>query len=246
MNIITMWHNEEYLAPLFLNHYAAVDQIIIILDDCTDGSRDHIAQSTAPCEVLEVKTGGLDDIMKAQILSDVLNIKNHMPRAVVDSDEFIYSVNDIPIAPGCVYSVGLWEVFRNEKDSDIDRALPPLQQRVYGNETCGQCFGQDHFVKPIIFGPGIIARLAPGNHSLVGPSEVIDGQFEGAHWAMADPELAIQRRLTKRARMSKVNYDNGLTSHDWNITEEVIRAECEQMKDSGKVVDTGYIRFNEK
>jgi len=241
IHIITMWHNEEYLAPLFLEHYKRADMITVILDSNSDNTPRLLRDPKINIE--RFSSEGLDDIQKAKLLSAVATFSGADVRIVVDSDEFIYPVKDIEIEPGKVYSVGFYEVFRNHKDKDIDRTAPPLQQRTHGNPKRGQSFGQNHFVKPIVFGKGVDVFLAPGNHSLYGDAEIIDDCFDGSHWAMADPTLAMGRRAKKRLRMSEVNYKNGLTSHDWDITADKILNDCDAWLGGPKVINTDRERF---
>lgn len=238
-HIISMWHNEEYLAPLFLNHYRNADKITIILDDCNDSSREYLGG----CEVEEISTGGLDDINKAKLLSAAAHFSDADIRIVVDADEFIYPTRPLRVNPFTVYSVGFWEVFRHRTDPDIDRDAPPLQQRLHGNPKRGQSFGQNHFIKPIVFGQGARCMLTPGNHENMGGDPIIDNAFDGVHWAMADSAISLGRRFAKRHRMSRVNFDNGLTSHDWNITGQEILRDCESMVNAPKVVNAERERF---
>jgi hypothetical protein len=239
IHIISMWHNEEYLAPLFLEHYKRADKITIILDDCSDCTREYLGG----CEVEEIKTGGLDDIAKAKLLSAAAFISDADIRIIVDADEFIYPTLPMDVRPRQIYSVGFFEVFRHQSDKDIDRTQPPLQQRKHGNPKRGQSFGQDHFVKPIVFGPGSLCMLEPGNHYNMSDDPVIDNMFDGAHWAMADTAISLSRRFMKRHRMSQVNYDNGLTSHDWNVTAQDILKDSEKMIMSPEVISTDRERF---
>jgi len=234
-----MWHNEECLAPLFLKHYENADRITVILDDCTDDSIRYLDG----CDVQEIQTGGLDDINKGKLLSSLATESNADVRIVVDADEFVYPTEDIEVRPGFVYSVGFWEVFRHSSDVDVNFDRCPLQQRKHGNSIRGQSFGQNHFIKPIVFGKGVDVWLAPGNHYLMSEDPIIDGCFDGSHWAMADPALAVARRCEKKVRMSKRNYDNGLTSHDWNITPQEIIQDCANRLDSPKVIVTDCERF---
>jgi len=237
-----MWHNEEILAPLFFDHYKRADLITIILDDCTDNTRDYMKGK--PYEVLKIESGGLDDIQKAQLLSHVATQSKADVKIVVDSDEFIYPTrDDFTVKPGEVYSVGFWEVFRHISDSDVNRNAPPLQQRKHGTPVRGVSFGQGHFIKPIVFGKGVEVWLAPGNHSLMSDDKIIDDHFDGTHWAMADVDIAIARRGLKRVRMSQANYDNGLTSHDWNITAAQIIADCNDKLNAPETVRTERVRF---
>ncbi len=240
IHIISMWHNEALLAPLFMDHYKRADKITLILDDCTDDTRNFIDG----VELYEIGTGSLDDINKAYTLSQVANDSDADVRIVVDADEFIYPLSDdLEVLPGEVYSVGLWEVFRHGLDKDIDLTQPPLQQRKHGNPQRGQSFGQDHFIKPIVFGKDTIINLLPGNHSLGNGLDVIDDCFDGVHWAMADPVIALHRRGLKRARMSTRNKQLGLTSHDWNVTAPEILGTCGDYVNAKEVIITDRERF---
>lgn len=239
IHIITMWHNEEFLAPLFLKHYERADRITVVLDDCTDDTLSYLSG----CDVQEIKTGGLDDINKGKLLSSLASESDADVRIVVDADEFVYQTQDIEVLPGFVYSVGFYEVFRHASDTDISLDRPPLQQRKHGNPVRGQSFGQNHFIKPIVFGKGVEVWLAPGNHYLMSADPIIDGCFDGAHWAMADLDVALARRGEKKVRMSQRNYQNGLTSHDWNVTPAQIMADCDRMREAPKVIITERDRF---
>lgn len=242
IHVITMWHNEEYLAPLFLNHYKRADKITVILDTNSDNTPKWLREDKITVE--RFTSAGLDDLQKAKFLSAVASMSDADVRIVVDSDEFIYPVTEDEIEEGKVYSVGFYEVFRHLQDKEIDRTQPPLQQRTHGNPQRGQSFGQDHFVKPIVFGKGVDVYLAPGNHYLLGDDfEIVDDHFDGSHWAMADPAIAMNRRLKKRLRMSQENYARGLTSHDWNITGDQILDDCQKMLQSPVVINTERERF---
>jgi hypothetical protein len=79
--------------------------------------------------------------------------------------------------------------------------------------------------------------LSPGNHANK-YGELVHGKYDGAHWAMADVTIAIDRRLRKKARQSQSNFQKGLTSHDWHITREEIEAECKCKEDLPQVIKT--------
>lgn len=222
VDVISMWYNEEYLEPLFLDHYRNARELIILQDAEPD----------------------MDDISKAKRLSEAANASDADVRIVVDADEFVYPVTDVMnVEPGEVYVVGFWEVFRHSSDLDIDRDAPPLQQRLHGNPVKGESFGQTGmFNKPVVFGKGVDVELAPGNH-YVGGGELVEGCFDGVHWAMADAAVAVHRRMVKKSRQGRVNYENGLTSHDWHVTEDEILRECAAKSDMPWVVNTGRRRF---
>jgi hypothetical protein len=48
---------------------------------------------------------------------------------------------------------------------------------------------------------------------------------------MADPSLAIDRRIKNKARMSERNKELGMGYQHWDVTEEWIRAECDRHLD---------------
>lgn len=49
IEIITMWYNEEALAPFFLKHYSWADKITLLYDEETsDKSLDIIAKAKIP------------------------------------------------------------------------------------------------------------------------------------------------------------------------------------------------------
>ena len=51
----------------------------------------------------------------------------------------------------------------------------------------------------------------------------------GAHWSMADPVFAVERRVkNRRARQSKNNLAKELTMQHHYVTEEIIMAEFKQ------------------
>jgi len=224
IEVITMMHNEEMLAPLFLLHYWQADRITVILNDCSDMTA-HYLTPEMKCEVHQFKSGDLNDVVKAQVLSEYVNRSPADIRIVVDADEFVFG--DLgQVREGEVYEVSFFEVFRHETDKDIDQDAFPLQQRTHGNQIEGECFGQKHFKKPVVFGRGVVAQPCPGNHALLDKHPAVKGVFQSAHWAMADPALAIARRLRKKERMSQFNKTHGLTSHDWHITRQEIVDEC--------------------
>jgi len=48
---------------------------------------------------------------------------------------------------------------------------------------------------------------------------------------MADPLIALGRRMKNKARMSQGNKVQGMGWQNWNVTEEWIRAECDRHLD---------------
>ena len=51
IELITMWYNEEFLAPFFLNHYSWVDKIHIILTPVPTDRTEAIAKRYPNVEI---------------------------------------------------------------------------------------------------------------------------------------------------------------------------------------------------
>ena len=88
----------------------------------------------------------------------------------------------------------------------------------------------------------LLGRLAgkprrPQNHfsrlmnRLSAKPRISPTQFYGAHWAKADPLFCIERRMTRKGRLSQKNLEKGYSWHYLGDTEEGIRQELEAHRD---------------
>jgi hypothetical protein len=247
LTVITMWHDEAPLAGLFMRHYLTqgATAIHVIVDrDTTDNGPDIAAAYGATLHEGPV-TAGMDDLAKVAALNALAATITEGYILVADADEFAYSPNGDPIRWGITehlemfpapwYRVRYWQAYRHASEGPLD-LRPVLEQRRHGSPAP---FGQGHWCKPAIVRAALRPEWEPGHHYL--RSAAFFGgsgpDLAGAHWAMAEPDLAVSRRLSRKARMSQVNYHAGLTSHDWHVTEAEIREECRQHEQDARQVE---------
>lgn len=153
----------------------------------------------------------------------------------VDADEFIWPPgnenrvkNWLSEQRGTVIRAAMWEVYRHKTDKDIDPTIPPMYQRRHGSPLLGTSYGYSLYVKPCIAKRDVRIQWDCGCHSYIPNPRVIvnNNSMVGAHWCMADPELAVKRRLAQRERQGRNNLAKGLGVQNHSVTEEAVRAEC--------------------
>ena len=245
IDVISMWYNEAFLAPLFFDHYRFADRILLLLDrDTTDGTRREIAlaQSAAKpkIEVLEVGSGdGMDDVYKRDVLNEAYRRSRADWVIMVDADEFVFvdplGKDTVPAVlareQDNVLVVDYWAVFRHVSEQDIDRAKPALLQRRHGIKE-GVPEHRELYQKPAVARPGAIAGWDYGIHKIAPlPSTCVSRtMLMGAHWWLPDYAFAVQRMLrNRRDRQGRRNTQLGLTAPRYaSLTEDVIRQLYEQ------------------
>ena len=238
-----MWYNEAFLAPFFLSHYSYVDKIHVIMDsDTTDGSREICSRyPNVEVEDFSFPGGKIDDIIKAKKMSDSVAKQKTDWAYAVDADEFVFPMDgenpeDVLLRQtGNLLYARMWNVYRHRTDKDLDPTQPTIWQRRHGNadhSTPGAYKTQ--YVKPIIVKPELGFEWYAGSHMCKHNKNMVvaEESFLGAHWTMADEKMAIDRRiLGRRDRISETNKKFGMGEHNFSITEEEIRAECERHLD---------------
>ncbi|MBP7509524.1 MAG: glycosyltransferase family 2 protein [Prolixibacteraceae bacterium] len=253
IDIITMWYNEASLAPFFLNHYSYADTIHILLDEEVNDNTQKIAEKYENVRIIPVRfPDKLDDILKIETINSIYHSIDSDWVIVVDSDEFVFSlpfytnIRDIleNESKYNLFNVQLWQVYRHRDDNDLNPDLPAIFQRRHGdpNVTTGL---NSSYVKPIIVHSGLEIEWQPGCHLLArkniirrlgsyvrGKNAILSPHLiHGVHWAMADPAIAIKRRIDRKDRLSKRNIETRLGFQNIDITEEQIRRECDQHLD---------------
>lgn len=238
VSVFSTWYNEADMAPYFLENYAWADEIIILLDDATTDASREIAMDHANVRIERCATpGGLIDD------GYLIGLKNYWARSIkadwvisVDADELIVPPADgdikrvLAAADGNLIYLHLWQVWCNEVEEELNPSLPAIWQRRHGdpNRNHGQ---NGTYKKPVIFNPEIEIAWYPGQHRIhrnprVKPSRCV---FDGAHWSMADVEMAIKRRIEgRRDRLSAANHANRWGYQWFDITKREIRAECKK------------------
>ncbi len=242
IEIITMWYNDVFLVPFFLNHYSYADHIRVVIDADTEDKKEcetFIRQyPNVSVEYFSFPDGYNVDIRQNFIFS-ACNESQADWVILPDSDEFIFcddmhkflvsQVTDI-------VKVRLYQAFRNIKDVNLDSSRPIMGQRKYGDPKYVK--GKNsHGTKPIIFRTGKRIHLMPGNHGVwnMYRYKVSKDILIGQHWQMADPCFCVARRMSRRKRLSDANLPIGYAFHDRNVTEEYILAECNAHLNDGEL-----------
>lgn len=260
VELITMWYNEEFLAPFFLNHYSWVDKIHILLDVDTDDNTEVIATSYPNVSIEYFKFPNMmDDLLKARKINEKYqSISDADYVVVVDSDEFIFcntlndSVKSHIIGKGKdVYFATLWQVYQHETDAKLDYAIPIHLQRRHGDPAIA-----NSYIKPAVVRAGLDAAWGYGNHTLVYDSKSMSwltpnadtmakcnvsirpsDMLQGAHWKLFDLDETINRRIRNRTnRQSKINIAANLTTHHHETCVDDIIEEYNKMKLSPIVI----------
>lgn len=225
-----MWHNEEFLAPFFLEHYRFADKIHVFMGaDTTDKTREIIDSKNELCKNIMVHrcdfpANKLDDNLKITTINCFYRTLDCDYVILVDADEFIfYPTGYLDKYGGLVHFTKLWNVYRHITDSDLDPFVPIREQRRHG---VSDYFGYDLYTKPNIVKAkqnfywlaghhvcsinGTIVRWNhPRGYFPVGVGQMVP--LTGAHWAMADPAFTLERRIKERQeRLSDVNKKGGL------------------------------------
>jgi len=237
---VTMVYNEAPILPYFLRHYRYLDEIHVLYEtDSTDETLEILMR--APNVVIEKGhiEGGLDDIKKIDLINNsVRRIKADWVY-VVDPDEFIFPPNNE--APyeflkrqSCdVVRSGMYQVYRHRHDKDLDPSSPPVPQRVHGDADLHSTEDEEHrasnswYVKPNIVRPSRDISFTPGHHFIEGDPPASPELWVGAHWQMADPSIAIARRMERKGRVSERNKKLKMGWQHFDITSEKIKEEIE-------------------
>lgn len=236
ISVISRWYNEEFLAPLFLGHYAYADEIFIMLDKTTTDKSAKIISRYPNTRIEYFDHGGvINDGLMAEMMSDLCASLKSDWVIYVDADEFVFPIDMkdpqmvLSQADGNLIDVWFRWVYRHATDAELDPTKPAIWQRRHGGKYTIVPGCSDKFMKPCIIKPETKIRWDPGQHGYE-PNPVIkvsDTKFSGVHWQMADVENAVKRMIDGREkRLSAENIRCG-----WGVrhlTEEKIRAECER------------------
>jgi hypothetical protein len=255
IELLTMWYNEEFLAPFFLKHYRFVDKIHIFLDsDTNDKTRDVIEVERLSHNNIVVHDfkfpDMMNDIIKMNHLNEFYKTIEDGYVFIADADEFIfYEPGYLDNHEDSVHFTRLWNVYRHKDDKDLDVNLPVRLQRQHGTLKFDNW---DIYTKPNIARAGLSFNWLVGHHCAYFNCWLVDytrpeecktngvswgTPIQGAHWSMADPSFAVERRLKgRRDRQSKYNLDNGLTVQHHGVTEESLLQSLKQHENDPKVL----------
>jgi len=241
---VTMVYNEALILPYFLRHYRYLDEIHVLFEtDTTDESLAILLQ--APNVVIEKChiESGLDDIEKINLINQAVQSTKADWVYVVDPDEFIFPpANESPYdflkRQTCdVVRSGMYQVYRHRNDKDLDPSLAPIPQRVHGDPDLSSTDSQANraanvfYIKPNVVRPLKRIWFLPGHHQIEGNPQTSHELYIGAHWQMADPSIAIARRMERKARISERNRKRNMGWQHFDVSVEKIKEECERHLD---------------
>lgn len=245
IEIITLFYNDEFLAPFFFKHYSWADNIIAMVDIASTDRTLEIAREYPNVTPVEFEfTDGMDDIDKMEFQTQAYLNSDADWIFILDSDEFIFTIpfdfgvrnflaethlSDVVVAK-------LFQVFRHRTDKDLDVNVPVWEQRCHGDPNTYTGLNKE-FNKPCVIRGGKSVAIGGGCHYLYVNAKFIIGgnNLYGAHWVMADPCFCVDRRLRAKERQSKRNLDLKLSVQHHHVTRESILAECEAHLDDPEI-----------
>ena len=236
IEIITMWYNEEFLAPFFLKHYAWADKITLFHDRDSDDRSLDIARKAANVEIKPFRFPDmLDEGLKQLRLNEAYRNSACDWVAIVDADEFLFHKEHgefrydlhalLETSDADVYQVPFFQPHRHKDDADLDNNLPAVPQRRHGTFEANGIFQS----KPCVARAGQDICWKVGCHAVSSGSKqlnIIPDVIFCSHWNMADPCFVIERRLKNRKhRQSRNNIERNMDSHNHAITIQKLQAE---------------------
>lgn len=246
ITVIVACYNEETLLPLFLQHYAFADRIIVLLDSDTNDKSEKICKQFKNVEIVPFCfPDGMDDNMKMVFINEqAAKVKSGWIIAV-DADEFVFALplqkkvrSVLEAEQGNIIEAHMWQVYKHKTEKPLDPKKPAVPQRRHGDPDFSRGLNA-FYIKPCVVRAGCGVQWAPGCHQIIGECAdmaVSTTKLHGTHWAMADVDLAIQRRIYgRKLRQSKVNMEKGLSFHNHTVTPEDIVAECLEHENDEKL-----------
>jgi len=238
--IVTVWYNEEDLAPFFLKHYSYVDDIFVYLDTATNDNTRSICEAHSNVTIRRIAyPQGYGPGFQVRTVNQAVRALKYDWVYAVDADEFIQYPKQYRNAKEFLlrqeqkgYNLvfaKMFQVYRHVTDKDLDAHQPVLAQRCHGDSDLSTVFNRC-YIKPIVVKPaiGMVWRVGCHNYRRNGRIKIAKEQFFGAHWKMADPKLAVKRRMHNRARLSKKSRKKGRLWQDAHITKKAILKELKQ------------------
>lgn len=241
--IITVWYNEQDLAPFFLKHYSYADKIFVYLDRSTKDNTRNICKSFPNVVIGSMHfPNGYDSCDHTNKINAVIKELKGRYNWVysLDADELIFPPKEYKNARQFLAKqekrgfnlvrARMWQVYRHHTDRDLDPTKPAMGQRCHGDPNLSSPFNHHYSNKPIVVKPETGIVWWPGCHAFKNKNIRIARElFYGAHWKMADDSFAVRRRIRDRKlRFSKRQIAARKAWHDIIITEEQILKDLEK------------------
>lgn len=234
VNVLSMWYNEEVIAPYFMAHYEDwVDRMYILLDTATtDGTKDLLEKNPKVTIIPYTFNDGFKENLKVEQFNNFYSkFKEDGYLICVDSDEFVFPFDFSSIPDADAFLIRLSHPFRNTLDSDLDPTKKPtIMQRRYGVIDNPYYNAGNNYTKPCVVKTGGSVSWAPGQHSVHGPKKIHPEILSGVHWQSADPSIVLYRHTKNRTNISVTVGQNG---HFKLYTEAKVKEECERHLNAG-------------
>lgn len=241
IEIVTVWFNESFLAPFFLEYYKYVDKIHVIIDGNTTDKSERICSNYSNVHVIHWDHPDEYDVWaKTDILNLTVNGLDCDWVYSLDADEFIFpETKENPRTflerqeEFNVIFVKYYHIYRHTKEKDLDLSVPILLQRRHGNSELKTRMD----VNPRIVRPKLGIKWKTACHYFEPNDEikVSKNYFICSHWRMADVELAIERMIYNRKNRQCEKYRRRGKRMERAGTEDIIMEECEKHSNDPRI-----------
>jgi hypothetical protein len=232
VSVISVWFNEEKLAPFFLEHYRFADQIHVVVDSDTSDKTYDILNGYENVVLHAISfPDKFDDVIKIEKVNELYSSIQEGWVIAVDSDELVFSlpfevdIKDILAREkrADVIYAQMWDVYRHRTDHDLDVfSTPVVLQRRHGSQIVDPLY-----TKPCVVRAGLDFRWECGCHKFARPKNKIKRflskvfnkprisptKLFGAHWRFADPLLVQYRVSNRKNRLSARQRGWGICLH---------------------------------
>ena len=181
INIYSIVWNDEFILPHFLKHYEKFADKIFIIDDHSTDRTAEIAKAHPKVEYSVYEHEGLNEQEFNDTFYKFYKSNPSDWAVVVDSDEFVGGLYNLPYIPSAVYkTTGYTMIGKTGKLEDCR----PLRTRTWD--------------KPIVFNPKLDVRFGEGRHSVNLPTT--QSGLELWHYKYPSREYYIKRNTEGYAR----------------------------------------------
>jgi hypothetical protein len=204
IEIVTVWYNEEFLAPFFLEYYKYVNKIHVIIDGNTTDKSEKICSKYANVQIHHWDHPDEYNVWgKTKALNSFIKWLNCDWVYSLDADEFIFpETKEDPRTflkkqkRFNVIFVIFHEVYRHVTEGNPDPLLPVLDQRKHGDSKLRKRTD----INPRIVRPGLGIKWKTACHNFEPNKKIKVSKnfFICSHWRMADVNLTIKRMVYHR------------------------------------------------
>lgn len=176
-----MW-NEEFMLPLFLEHYEKYADRIFIIDDHSTDATKWIAQAHPKVTYLEYEHNGLNEDEFNDTFEKLVKKYPSDWAICVDGDEFIHGL----------------ETLKDERSGVLKTTGYMMVGKTGRLEDCKK-IRMKSFDKPVVFDPSLDIKLGHGRHTINLPAR--DSKLELWHYKYPSREYYLKRNTEAYPRI---------------------------------------------